>query len=174
MKICEYVSEIERITILHKRLQKDIEDFINISYKDKMMTFYNLIFLNKFNNVFPVSLLEEGSFGKSKWNCSTDIINSLYKQRLSFIINYKDYKFEIKYLIDSSRDSIEAINFDCGDIYGELIIKNSIDFKKDNLKEIMEEKYQLILDKFEEMIQKDKMLKNNINFMKELVGIEIS
>ena len=53
-----------------------------------------------------------------------------------------------------------------------LKINDSIDFKIDNLNEVIEEKYQLILGKIEEIIEKDKMLKNNINFMKELIGIE--
>lgn len=36
----------------------------------------------------------------------------------------------------------------------------------------MNKNHQLILDKFEEIIEKDKILKGNINFMKELVEIE--
>lgn len=36
----------------------------------------------------------------------------------------------------------------------------------------MNKNHQLTLSNFEEIVNKDKILKDNINFMKELVGIE--
>lgn len=164
MKICEYVSEIERIVILHNELQKDIENFKNLASDIQITTFYNLLFINKFDHIFPISYIETNG----KWYSSTEVINSLYRHTISFIIAYKGYDITVKYQAQK-----EGIFFNCDGVYEELTIKNSIDFKKDNLKEMIEQKYQLILNKFEEMIQKDKMLKDNINFMKKMIKGEV-
>ena len=174
MKICESISEIERISIFYETLKKNIENFEKISYDKKIVTFFNLLFLNKFNNIFPLSYTETLCYGNPGPNYSKQVVNSFVKDDIiDLIINYKGNNIEIHYCKDSRFGIIDEINFYYKNICESLKINDSIDFKIDNLKEVIEEKYQLILGKLEEIINKDKMLKNNINFMKELMGIEV-
>lgn len=175
MKICKDLSIIERLMLFRENVKQNIEQIYSLNKDSKIVTFYNLLFLTKFDNIFPISEIERYT-GISNELSIKEVTKSLKEEFIKdIIIDYKGYSIKINYYKSYDSIFINSMDFTYKN-YENLILKNinKIDFEVDDLSVIMEEKYQLILNKFEKMIQKDKMLKNNINFMRELIGIEIS
>lgn len=174
MKICEELSEIERLMLFRENIKQYIELMNNLDQNSRIITFYNLIFLTKFDKIFPLSSIEM----KSNYDdelCVEEVTKSLTKEWVkNLVINFNGNDIEIEYCKKKNSFLINSIDFNYGK-YKYLTLENidNINFEVDDLSEIIEQKYQLILEKFEEIIEKDKMLKNNINFMKELIGNEV-